>query len=356
MPALLDDLDRMRRIDTRGMVARVLDLPEQCARAAETGASWSPSSAASTDTNLIVISGLGSSGLAGDMLSAIGSDHLGVPLIVSRDYRLPGFVDRRTLVVCMSYSGGTEETIETYAEARKKGANIACITSGGRLARMAEEDGVNLLRVPGGLVPRVAIGYMFVSLMFLLERLDLLRPISGQLEGTISTLKSARDEWQPESPADENEAKLLALELHERIPIFYGSPGVTCITAYRWKCQCNENAKVHAFHNIFPEMNRNEMLGWELANLESEAFAAVFIRDPDDSTRLADRIHITATLIPRGFMSRTIELRGDSPMERLLWGFLLGDLASVYLAALYEIDPSQVTGIDRLKEELARIP
>lgn len=356
MRAVLDDLDRLKRIDRRGMIAKVLDLPEQCARAAEIAADWSPSSTASTDTNLIVISGLGSSGLAGDMLAAVGGDHLDVPLIVSRDYRLPGFVDKRTLVVCMSYSGGTEETIETYSEARKKGANIACITSGGKLARMADEDGVNLQRVPEGLVPRVAIGYMFVSLMFLLERLELLRPISGRLAGAISALKPARDDWRPECPADENEAKLLAFELHERIPIFYGSPGVTCATAYRWKCQCNENAKVHAFCNTFPEMNRNEMLGWELANLESESFAAVFIRDPDDSPHLADRIHITATLIPRGFMSRTIELRGDSPMERLLWGFLLGDLASVYLAALYEIDPSQVTGIDRLKEELARIP
>lgn len=352
----LDNLSQIQQIDSRGMTDLVLEFPEQCERAAEIVRKWTPKISVSGDLDVIVVSGLGGSAIAGDMVAALRADDLPVPLLTNRTYGLPNFVSNKSLVICESYSGNTEETLSAYEEARKRGAKIVCITSGGKLAEMAEQDGVDVIMVPGGQPPRSATGYMFVPMLFILEKLGIVPPITDQLQPALDMLKESREGWNPNVASDDNECKLLAQELHERIPLVYGSTGITAVIAFRWKTQINENAKVHAFCNVFPELNHNEIMGWELANLESEAFAAVFLRDPSDISRIADRIRITSTLIPRGFMTRDIQLRGRNNLEKLLWGFYLGDLASVYLAFTYDIDPTQISGIDRLKEELAKIP
>lgn len=352
----LDDLNHMKEIDSQGMLDLVLDFPEQCERAAELVGRWTPKIAVGNELDLILVSGLGGSAIAGDMVASLHYNDLRVPLLVNRDYQLPSFTTKNSLVVCESYSGNTEETLSAYAHARELGAKIICITSGGRLAQLAEQDGVDLISVPGGQPPRSATGYMFVPMLYALERLGVVNSVSQSLQSAINLMKASREYWVSEVPTDENDAKLLARELVHKVPIIYGSSGITKVIAYRWKCQMNENAKIHAFANIFPELNHNEIMGWEMANMESDAFAAIFIRDPEDTSRIADRIRITSTLIPRGFLTRDIQLRGSNDLEKLLWGFYLGDVASVYLALCYDIDPTKIKGIDRLKEELARIP
>ncbi|HOK54727.1 MAG TPA: bifunctional phosphoglucose/phosphomannose isomerase [Armatimonadota bacterium] len=352
----LDNLAKMKEIDTKGMLGLVLEFPEQCQRAADIVKEWTPGIKIGDELDAIVVSGLGGSAISGDMVAALRAKDLKVPMVTNRDYTLPNFITNNSLVICESYSGNTEETLASYADARKRGARIVCITSGGKLAEMAKNDGVDVITVPGGQPPRSATGYMFIPMMFVLEKLGIVPPISGQLPDALELLKKSREEWKPEVASDDNECKLLAREMYERIPIIYGSTGITGVIAFRWKSQFNENAKVHAFWNSFPELNHNEIMGWELASLESEQFAAIFIRDPEDKSRIADRIRITSTLIPRGFMTRDIQLQGKNCLEKLLWGFYLGDLASVYLAFCYNIDPTKITGIDRLKEELAKIP
>ena len=352
----LDDLTYIREIDKHSMMDLVLGFPEQCERAADIVGQWKPKIEVGDELDLIIVSGLGGSAISGDMVAALRARDLCVPMLTNRDYHLPTFATKNSLVICQSYSGNTEETLSAYADARSRGARVICITSGGKLAQMAERDGVDVVIVPGGQPPRSATGYLFIPLLFAVEKLGILRPISDQLPAALDMLKRERDQWSPEVPSDDNEAKLLAHELYRRIPLIYGSTGITGVIAYRWKTQVNENAKVHAFADVFPEMNHNEIMGWELANFESEAFAAIFIRDPEDTSRIADRIRITSTLIPRGFMTRDIQLEGRNDLEKLLWGFYFGDLASVYLAICYGIDPTRITGIDRLKEELARIP
>lgn len=338
------------------MLDLVLEFPEQCEKAAEIVSRWTPSITVGAELDAIVVCGLGGSAIAGDMVAALRAGDLKVPMFTNRDYNLPNFVTKNSLVICESYSGNTEETLSSYADARSRGARIVCITSGGKLKEFAERDGVDVITVPGGQPPRSATGYMFIPMLFILEKLGIVPPITGSLPAALEMLKGFREEWKPSTLLDDNECKLLAHELHKRIPLVYGAVGITGVIAFRWKCQINENAKVHSFANTFPELNHNEIMGWELANLESDAFAAVFIRDPEDKSRIANRIRITSTLIPRGFVTRDIELRGENDLEKLLWGFYFGDLASVYLAVCYEIDPTQIAGINRLKEELAKIP
>lgn len=352
----IDNIRHIEEIDTQGTLGLVLDFPEQCENAANIVSRWSPRTRIGDNLDLIIVSGLGGSAIAGDMAAAVRAKDLPVPMLMSRDYSLPAYVTDRSLVICASYSGITEETLSSYADARRRGASIVCITSGGKLAEMAETDGVDLILVPGGQLTRFSTGYMFIAVLFAIEKLGIVPPISGQLPAALELLRRARQEWSPEVPSEDNDAKLIAQELYTRIPLMYGSSGISGVISFRWKCQFNDNAKIHAFSNTFPELHHNEILGWELASLQCESFAAIFIRDPADTSRVADKVRVVSTLIPRGFMIRDIILEGQNDLEKLLWGFYLGDIASIYLAVCYDVDPSANTGIDRLKEELVRIP
>jgi len=354
--AVVDDFGRIREIDKQGMIDLVVGFPEQCRKAAEIAGRWTPKTALDGKPDVVVVCGLGGSAIAGDMAAAVYADVLDCPMLTNRDYNLPKFVSSKSLVICESYSGNTEETLSAYDDARRRGSRIVCITSGGKLAENAERDGVDLVLVPGGQPPRSATGYMFVAMIFVLEKLGAASGAVENLSGAISLLERAREEWKPETNSENNRAKKLALDLFGRIPIVYGSVGITGVTAFRWKCQINENAKAHSFANVLPEFNHNEIMGWEGAAAQSSGFAAVFIRDASDTSRIAQRIKITSKIIPESFPVYDVALEGENNLERLLWGFYLGDFMSVYLAICYGVNPTSIAAIDRLKAELAKLP
>jgi len=354
--AVIDDLNRMREIDKQGMIDLVVGFPEQCERAAGLAEEWMPKSGLDGKPDVVVVCGLGGSAIAGDMAAAVYADVLGCAMLTNRDYNLPAFVGSKSLVICESYSGNTEETLSAYDDARRRGSKVVCITSGGKLAENARRDGVDLVLVPGGQPPRSATGYMFVPMMFVFEKLGVARGALDKLSGAIDLLKHAREEWRPESGSSGNRAKQLALDLFGKIPLIYGSVGITGVTAFRWKCQINENAKAHSFANVLPEFNHNEIMGWEGAAAQSGGFAAVFIRDASDTSRIAERIRITSKIIPEDFPVHDVAVEGANALEKLLWGFYLGDFMSVYLAICYGVNPTSIAAIDRLKAELAKLP
>lgn len=351
---MLDNLDYIKKIDTSCMLDLVLGFPKQCREAMDIAIEWNPSFKVGDELDMVVISGLGDSAIAGDMAGALITSNSKTPFIVNRDYHLPAYVTNQSLVACVSYSGDTEETLAAYSDAKNRKARIVCITCGGRLAELAGRDGVDLVTLPGGRPPRSALGYLLVSLLVVLHKVGSAPAVFNYLPAAIELLEQVREEWKPELTTADNDCKLMALELHERIPLIYSATGLPAAIAYRWKTQLNQNAKIHAFTNTFPELNHNELVGWELASLERGDFAAVFIRDPEDTSRIADRINITSTLIPQGFMTREILLQGDNGLEKLLTGVFFGDLMSIYLAFAYDIDPTAIAGIERLKEELAQ--
>jgi glucose/mannose-6-phosphate isomerase len=134
-----------------------------------------------------------------------------------------------------------------------------------------------------------------------------------------------------------------------------GAVGVEGVVADRWKDQVNLNSKMHAFASCLPEASHNEIDGWEMANAQCESFAVVIVRDPDDRSKIADRIEITKTLIPKGFPLHDVPLEGTNAVEKLLSGFYLADLVSIYLAVLNRIDPSLTTGVEAIKEEMGKV-
>jgi glucose/mannose-6-phosphate isomerase len=335
------------------MMALTLDFPAQCERAMRLALEWSLPPLP-REPHLVVISGMGGSGIGGDYLRALFEAESHLPALVVRDYHLPHCVDEHTLVFTVSYSGNTEETLACYSAARERDAMIVSLSSGGELQAWAHRDGVPHLQVPGGQPPRTALGYLFLPMLVLCERWSLLPDMEAARTRTLQRLVQGRNRWGIHTPYEQNPAKQLAQALHRRIPLLYGSGGYRAIIATRWKGQINENAKQHAFANTFPELNHNEILGWVGATQQADNFSVVVLRDPDESRQTRTRIEVTRNLVGNAAEWHEVWAEGASLLERLLTLTYLGDFVSLYLAYLNQVDPYTIDYIDLLKAELKK--
>ncbi len=351
----LDDRSFISGRDPDGMLDTLAGLPGQCEKAL-TICQDAALPRLPGELRQVVMAGMGGSAIGGDLLRVVVAGQARIPFAVCRDYLLPAYVDRHTLVFLTSYSGNTEETLSDYRLAGERGAERIAVTTGGRLAELASSDGVPVVRVPPqGLPPRSTIGYLFLVPLVILERLGVI----GQQEGygeLLAVLRSQREELGPSSPVSRNRAKGLALRLHGKIPVIYGASGTTEVVATRWKGQCNENAKCLAYWNVYPELNHNELVGFEAPPDLLRSLFLVHLRDATDHPRIQARMEIVKRLLAE----RTGGLaefsgQGETLLARLFSLIYLGDFASVYLALLYDINPKPVPVIDYLKQELGKI-
>ncbi|MDT3698890.1 MAG: bifunctional phosphoglucose/phosphomannose isomerase [Thermincola sp.] len=350
----LNNLDAILANDPGRMLEALRNLPEQCQEALEIGRKVNIPAGYAEISN-IVVTGLGGSAIGGDFLRLFVGDRIGVPVIINRDYTLPKFIDAKTLIFTVSYSGNTEETLSAYAEAREKGAKIVALTNGGQLRQLAEADGMPVIVVPAGISPRAATGYLLIPTLAVLESISLINDLDNQISDLTTALKTLRDKLQPETPADRNPAKQLAGRFYGKLPVIWAASGNTEVVATRWKGQINENAKAPAYWNIFPELNHNEIVGFEepaelLKNLE-----IVMLRDQNDHPRVQKRMEVSREII-QDVVSGVTEVwsEGESRLARLFTLTYIGDFTSVYLATLYGIDPTPVKNIDFLKNKLAQ--
>ncbi|MGI6550075.1 MAG: bifunctional phosphoglucose/phosphomannose isomerase [Syntrophomonadales bacterium] len=301
----------------------------------------------------VVIAGMGGSAIGGDLLRCCINSRVSVPVVVSRDYRLPGFVGPDSLVLTASYSGNTEETLSAFKDAQARGAQTIAISTGGELRVQAEKSGVPLVNIPAGLPPRAALGYLFTPLALLVEQIGLVTGLRSQLQETATVLKQIRNELYSESPNESNPAFNLAQELNECIPVIWAvGPGLE-VAAMRWKGQINENAKAPAYYNCFPELNHNEFTGLETPAGLTKKIAIVILQDGEENSQTARRVEITRDILGnkvKGFL--TVNARGKSRMARLFSLMYTGDFVSTYLAAIYGIDPVPVSMIEELKKRL----
>lgn len=351
--SVLDDIDYMQGTDTKGMFQSLATLAGQC-----TTACWDLSRdidlpAVETVSN-VVVTGLGGSAIGGDLLRVYCANICPVPVLVNRDYAMPEFVGKDSLVFAVSYSGNTEETLSAYQDARQRGATIIVITTGGKLGRMAGEDGVTVIPVPGGIAPRSASGFLFIPALRIMERLGFLSGIEDEVEALVSHIKALYDHLKPEVPTGKNPAKQMALKLHNRIPVIWGSSGITEVVALRWKGQINENAKAPAYWNVFPELNHNELVGFRFPESLLRQIQVVILRDDRDHPRVQKRIEITKNIISNAVAGITdVKASGGGLLARTYSLIYSGDYTSLYLALLYGVDPGPVEVIDYLKGELA---
>lgn len=344
-------VDRVAR-DPSGMLDLVLRLGETLAEGWELGRSASLPDRPARPRAVVVL-GMGGSGIGGDVLRTIVADRATFPVVVVRDYALPAFVGRETLAFACSYSGDTEETLTAFRAARDRGASVVAITSGGALARLATEGGVPLVRVPGGLPPRAALGYLFTPMLAVLQRWDLVGPLDAEVREAAEVLGGIAREMGP--GGDDDLARLLAERLDGAVPLVYSAAPTLEAAALRWKTQFNENTKILAYANTYPELNHNETVGWARTG-QGVRFGVVVLRDRRDRERLAQRVEITRALALGGASSYDeVWTRGESLLARALSAILVGDLVSVYLAYRLGVDPTPVAVIDALKQRLTEV-
>ncbi len=338
------------RVDASDQIADVLALPEHLRDAL-----WRVESAIMQDwdtTSGLVVAGMGGSAIGGALARAALGDHASRPIFVTRAYGLPTWTTPDTMVLCASYSGDTEETLACYESAGALGARRTVVTTGGRLAEMARADGVPVIPLPGGFQPRAAVAYMIVAALEVAALCGAGPRLTSEIDVAASHVEHLVEEWGPDT-AEDSLGKVIARGLHGTTPVIAGA-GLTAPIAYRWKTQINENAKQPAFSHELPELDHNEIAGWEGAR-DTGRFSAIFLDDSDIHPRVKERMELTERLIADNAVSCfRLETRGQTAMERVISLVLLGDLVSIYLATLRGVDPGPVKVLDELKAGLAK--
>lgn len=298
----------------------------------------------------VVVLGMGGSAIAGDLLQGLCHERAPFPVQVVRGYTPPGWVDPETLAVASSYSGQTEETLAAFDAARARGTRALVLTSGGGLGERATREGLPWVRMPPGLPPRAALGFLLVPLVVLLEEAgaDLGGPAAR--EEAVRVLTGLGRELAPEVPTIENPAKQLALGLAGRLPAVYGTD-VTGPVAYRWRTQLEENAKVLGLSGVLPEMNHNAIEAWGAGAGASRA--VVVLRDAGEHPRVARRAALTRVILAAQAPVTEVWARGEGRLARLLSLVLHGDWTSYYLAVLLGVDPWAIETLDGFKRRMA---
>ncbi len=347
----LQDRAAVTALDPKGMWGLTEAFGNQCRTALRIARETDLGSLATAPKNAL-LTGLGGSAAGGDFVRALFEAHGSIPFAVNRDYHLPAYVGPETLVFATSYSGNTEETLSAYADAQSAGATIVAVTSGGRLKELAEADGHKVVVVPGGQPPRTALGFMLVPVLVACEAYGLLP--AQDYDRAFALLDECARGWT--IGGDDAGPRELARRFHGALPIVYGLGPWQGLIASRWKSQINENAKVHAFVNAYPELDHNEILGWIRAGEQGVAeYVGAVLMDGGESAKMRKRREVTERLVGGlcGFVP--VAARGEDLLSRLLTLTFYGDFVSLYLAALNGVDPETIASINTLKTELASV-
>lgn len=347
------------KLDVDNMLGFLENFTDMMKEAWQLGKEFSPSSellsTSAEKLKNVVILGMGGSAISGDLLANYLADEISIPIAVIRSYELPKYVQEETLVLAISYSGNTEETISVLERAQEAKAKIVAVSSGGKFAELSKKNGFPLLKAPANIQPRAAIAYLFFPLLIILEKMGLIKEKVSELEETLNILEDLSQQYAGRTPLEKNYAKKVALELYHYLPLIYGSEGILEGVARRWKTQINENSKWPCFWSVFSELNHNEMVGYEIDNRINKLVKIVYLEDEEGLKRIEQRREITRKIIEKkvaGFIH--CQTTGKSKLARMFSLIYLGDMVSYYLAILNQVNPTPVACIENLKKELAR--
>lgn len=346
--SVLDDMSKIKEIDSSNMLSFCVNAAKHYREAAKIA---EKTSLKYPKPENIIVAGMGGSGIGGELLKDWAFDKAQVPIEISRNYSLPAYANEQSLVLITSYSGETEESLSAFLDAAKKKCMIHCVSSGGNLLEFAEKLKVPYLCVPSGIPPRAALPYLFMPLLKSLEKAKIVSGVSKDLSEATKILERISGENAPEKPVRDNFSKTLASGIDERVPVVYGF-GVYRSVAQRFKQQFNENSKVPSKWEFFPELNHNEIVGWEKAGKLAKCFSTIFIRDKNEPNEIRNRIETTKAFM--GPDSKLFEVwsQGKSALAKMLSTTCIGDFASVYLAILRKVNPTPVGTIVLLKEKI----
>lgn len=346
---MLDDINVIKQYDPGDVLSGVLNVPDQARY--EVTVHEEPNQR--RDFKNIVIAGMGGSALAADMVRVLTAGWLYLPLEVVKGYDLPGFVGEETLVIAVSHSGNTEETLSCYQQALDKKACLAVMSTGGELIKRANNDNITYAQIPAGAQPRMSTVYHLRGLLKLLQNFWVIDgDLYNQVADSADWLEGEISHWTPAVPEANNLAKQIAkMTIGKTLVIFGGE--LTWPLAYKWKISWNESAKNLAFSNQYPEFNHNEFIGWSSYPVE-KPFTVFDIRSNLERARIRERMELSDRLLSgKRPKAHVLELQGRTLMQQLLWGLVLADAASIYTAILNGVNPGPVHLIEKLKAELS---
>jgi glucose/mannose-6-phosphate isomerase len=351
----LDDLPLVSTLDPSNFLGTVERFPDQL-RAAYQRAHETEGLPEAQGIDSIVVLGMGGSGISGDVCRVVLGERSPLFIQTLKGYELPTWVGRNTLVFAVSYSGETEETLETFNEAaQRRGARVVIVSTGGTLAARGKELDVPLVFITPGLQPRAAFGYLSIPILVVCERMGIGPQVGPDILEAITLLEKRSSQYGREVSVQWNPAKQLAGRIFGKIPIIYGSEGLAEVAAYRWKCQLNECSKMPAWWHVFPELNHNEIVGWARpTDITRKDVGVIILRHDGEHPRVAKRIEVTIPLIERslGYLE-VVRAEGSSVVARLFDLTYLGDFVATYLALAQGVDPAPVEVIQDLKRQLA---
>jgi glucose/mannose-6-phosphate isomerase len=349
--SVIETVERIRAADPANMLDRIKELGKQFQDA------WKIAKAASlppayADVRNITLTGMGGSAIGGDLAAAILSDELKIPMSIHRDYGIPAYVGRDSLVIASSYSGNTEESLSAYGEAQKRGAKILVLTTGGKLAELGRSAGQPVVTFSYKAQPRAALGYSLGLVLGCLVRIGFVRDLGSEVDAALADL--AKIEERVHEGARTNDAKRMAIELYGRIIFAYGA-GVMGVMARRVKGQWNENAKNWSAFDVMSELNHNAVVGFPHPPIAKDALTVLLLRSDRDNPRHKIRFDVTGELLDRsGVKHKTLKFSGANMLSEVLQMTMFTDYVSFYIALLNGADPSEVKSIDYLKDRLAK--
>ncbi len=347
---ILDDQDAMREVDRSNMLGFCVDAAENFLASAKNAEKIKISY--STPKN-VVLAGMGGSAIGGELLKDYTRNTIRVPIEISREYQLPAYANKSSLVVLASYSGDTEETLSSFLDAYKRGCKMYCISSGGALLQYAEKLNVPYLQVKAGMPPRAAMPHMLMPLLKVMQRLKLApSSLDADFAEAVTLLQQISKDNAPQKITRQNFSKTLATQLNGVTPVIYGFGHYRSV-ALRWKQQFNENSKVPAKWEYFSELNHNETMGWEGNKELANCYAVVMLREQNEPVSMRSRLETTKSLMEPS-VQKIFEVwsQGKSVLAHMLSTVLIGDFTSVYLAMLRGVDPTPVHTVSVMKEQI----
>ena len=342
-----------KNIDKENMYKAIWEFPDNLKDSLELGNQISINQNYK-DIKSVLIAGMGGSAIGGNVVSILEEKNINVPLFVCRGYDLPNWVNENTLVICSSYSGNTEETLAALDNALNNNAQVCGFTTGGELAIKLNSLNKDVVIIPSGLQPRAALAFSFVPMIKILEKIGIINTeIDSWLPITINSLIKNRKLYSADSI--ENPTFRLAEKIYDKIPIIYSNLTTLGIAAMRLKGQICENGKMLCYYNDLPELNHNEVVGWENNEKIFKYLAVLWLNDINDNSRIKHRQDITKRLLNKvGIEQFEIEMKENLFQDRFLNMIHYGDWLSFWCAIKHSTDPSPVENISILKKELMK--
>lgn len=348
---ILDEPERFEKLDPLDFLSYINELPEQLKAAWELGQEYPLPEA--DQVSRVVLAGMGGSAIGGDLLASYAMPVAKVPIIVWRNYDLPGFVsDSRTLVIASSHSGNTEETLSAFDRALERGATVMAVTTGGTLAEVATDAGIPVWRFEHDGQPRSAVGFSFGLLLSALTRAGFIEFESKDIDETVVAMHDQMDEIRAKIPVAGNLAKRMAGQFMDRWPTIIGSEFLAPV-ARRWRTQIAEIPKAVAQFEELPEADHNMIEGVQHPESLFGPTMVVFLRSTLNHPRNLKRLEATrSTLMVEGFNTDILEAQGQSRLAHQWTSLHLGDYVAYYLAMVYGTDPTPVPIMQDLKQRL----